>query len=54
VLNGGFAKETLDLLDPGEYTVRATAGKRSGQETFTIERDRTKQVTVKLRCPAHG
>jgi hypothetical protein len=54
VLNGGIAKETLDLLDPGQYTVKATAGNRSGKASFTIEQDLTRPVNVKLKRSSTG
>ncbi len=48
LVKGGAIRITFDLLDPGVYEVTATAGKHSGQASFTIEGNRTRSVKVKL------
>ena len=48
-------KGKLDLLYPGIYTVKVTAGKRTAQGRFHIAQDTTTRVKLKLmRAPAHG
>ncbi|MGI9254787.1 MAG: carboxypeptidase-like regulatory domain-containing protein, partial [Thermomicrobiales bacterium] len=51
---GGAVKRTFNLLDPGDYTVTVTAGKRTAQANFTITQDTTSRVNLKLQRGARG
>ena len=50
----GLLRHYVDLLDPGDYTVSVTAGKRSAEASFTIEQDKRRPVNVKLTRGATG
>ncbi len=54
LVKGGILKTTVDLLDPGAYTVTVQARKHSGQASFTIEQDTTKPVNVTLTRGSKG
>ncbi|MGI9252531.1 MAG: hypothetical protein ACR2J8_02200 [Thermomicrobiales bacterium] len=54
LVKGGTHTRTLDLLDPGAYTVTVQAFKRRGQVRFTIEENTTKPVNVTLARGSNG
>ena len=54
IRHGGSVTETVDLLDPGEYTVTVHAGKWSGRASFTVEQDMTRPVSVTLARASTG
>ncbi|MGI9252399.1 MAG: hypothetical protein ACR2J8_01525, partial [Thermomicrobiales bacterium] len=45
---GGSVKKTFTMLDPGAYTVTARTKKVGGSGSFTVEKDRTGKVTVRM------
>jgi len=51
---GGTVKQAFDLLDAGVYTVTVTAGKRTGQASFTITQDTTRKLNLKLKRARNG
>jgi hypothetical protein len=53
LVKNGAMQHRVDLLDPGQYTVTAKAGKHTGEASFTIVQDRTKPVNVKLTRGLH-
>jgi hypothetical protein len=48
LVKSGSMTHRVDLLDPGQYTVTAKAGKHTGEANVTIVQDRTRPVSVKL------